>query len=149
MDKRSFTLTELVIGLAAGAIVILTIGVISSVGISSSNKLRKEAEVYNDIRFGFDLIEHSIRKAKAKDVTVDEANATLKLDGFLFQKDDVKGEFFYTIDPDTTTRHVIITGVNGLQFTPHPPIGKLIQVDLSGSKEGVAFYLSTSAMRRN
>ena len=151
-----FTLIELVVGLAIGAVIVLIIGVISSSGIGSYEKSRKEAEAYNDIFYGFSLVQRNVRQALI--ANADDATDTLTADNFVFKKNG--SDFIYT---DTATNADILilkmdTSLGEtLDFSVSPQSGKLFNVTLSGQKVinlgyrkvTVPFNLTTQAMERN
>lgn len=151
-----FTLVELIVGLAIGAVIILIIGVISSSGIGSYEKSQKEAEAYNDIFYGFSLIQRNVRQALI--VNADDTANTLTADNFVFRKNG--SDLIYTDTATTTDILILKTDTSlgeTLDFTVSPPSGKLFNVTLSGQKVinlgyrkvTVPFNLSTQAMERN
>lgn len=156
--KNGFTLVELLVGLVIGAVLVLIVGVISETSVGSHERLRREAEIYNDIFHGFNLIKHSVRNG----VNVEVVNGTII--GDMVDKDNsfaVTGNFtlreqnnsdliftYTNISTSNTTNNTIIAGVDGLDFDPNQT-PELITVKLSGQKDRVNFNLTTEAMRRN
>lgn len=114
--KRGYTLTELIIGMLISSILILTIVVMSTTAVSSHHYLSKEAEAYNDLYYGVDMIERSIRRAQ--DVSVDTTQNILTADNFIFRID--QGDLVYFDTANSNKRNVIIngTGATNLQFVP-------------------------------
>ncbi len=97
-------------------ILILTIVVMSTSAVSSHHYLSKEAEAYNDLYYGVDMIERSIRRAQ--DVSVDTGQNTLTADNFIFRID--QGDLVYFDTANANQRNVVIngSGVTNLQFIP-------------------------------
>jgi len=150
MMEKGFTLTELIIGMLIASILILTIGVMSGVGISSYNKLSKQAEAYNDLYFGVDLIERSIRRAHT--VSVDTTQNTLTVDSFIFKADN--GDLVYIDTANANKRNVIVSGATNLQFVPTNPSTNLYKATISDSirldeKNTIDLNVSVNVMRRN
>src|SRR5512136_80452 len=102
MNQNGFTLIEFVTGLLVSAILILTIGVMANTGSIAFTKLDRDAAVYNDIYYGFDLIQRSVRRAET--VTVDTTYKTLIVDNYIFSIQNK--DFIYT-DTATNTQNVI------------------------------------------
>lgn len=159
--KRGLTLTELIIGLAIGVILILMIGGISSICQSSFENLRKESGVYNDVFYGLNLIKFSVRKAQG---TINVGNEmdpnwksqvlTMGNSAFgLYKPPGTKTEFVYLKNKSDTTKRDILMEVDSnknetIVFTPSQN-GKIVTVRVYGRKDKESFDLSTSVMRRN
>jgi len=65
LKNNAFTLVELLVGIVTGAIIVLTIGVISTIALSSYKKVSDEAAIYNDLSYGFKLFQNKIRSSKS------------------------------------------------------------------------------------
>ena len=142
--ENGFTLTELVVGLFIGAVIILIIGVISSTSIGSYEKLRKEAEVYNDVYYGLNLIKRLVRNTPSNQA-MNVTSGKLTIGNFTFMKDN--NSFNYTVGTNTNT---IIGNVTGLVFLPvNSTDNRFINITLKGEKDKVSFNLTTEVMRRN
>jgi len=139
--NKGFTLTELTVALVVGLMLMLVIGMISSIGYRTDVNVRREAELYNDIFFGFDLIQRRVREAQAVSATAN----TLSVDNLVFQSD---GSNFFYADTDDDTDHMILENGNGITFSPTVN-DELVTVRLQGIKQGFTFDLSAEAMRRN
>lgn len=145
--KRGFTLVELLVGLVIGAVLVLIVGVISQTSFGSHERLRREAEVYSDIFYGFNLIKHSVRNGLI--VSADGANNTITADNFIFRvSPGNSGNLIYTKISDNSN-HTIISGVAGLNFEVDDSNEPLIALNLSGQKDRVNFNLTAEAMQRN
>jgi Tfp pilus assembly protein PilW len=154
MLKQGFTITELMVGIVVGAIVVLTIVAIGQVATSSYAQLRNRSSANDDAQFAIDLVTDSVRRSERPAV----------LSGSCLQVDDTNDlvnnpKNFYAngnsllygtnaCGNPTNTETPIITGVMGLAFTPNVT-GQLVHVVLSGTKSGITFTLSGDAKRRN
>jgi prepilin-type N-terminal cleavage/methylation domain-containing protein len=155
--KRGFSLIELVTGLAIGAILLLMIAAISNIGNNSYQALRKEAAVYDDIFFGFNLIKQCVRKASAISIEKNWPDPPWKSEilivdnsafGLYQEGENQRIDFVYLKDrTEPTDRDIILTGAQTptLDFSQD---GRLITVNLKGEKDRVRFDLSTAVMRR-
>ena len=73
-NKNAFSLIEMQVSLVVAAILVLTIGAISSISLSSHNRMRKEAELYADIFYGFKLIQNRVRESSVGVSIVGQSN---------------------------------------------------------------------------
>jgi len=144
MKIKGFTLTEVVIALLVSGIIILTIGIISQISTDSYMNLRREAELYNEIYSGFDLVERSVRRANAT-LALDTSANTLTTDDRTFR---AKGgrDFIYT---DSAGDHIILANASNLTFIPSLTNGTLVTVNLAGEKDKTPFNLTINVTRRN
>ncbi|HAJ57727.1 MAG TPA: hypothetical protein DCL35_08220 [Candidatus Omnitrophica bacterium] len=158
MKNRAFSLTELLVGLVIGAIIVLIIASIARIGGENSEQLRKRSQVYNDIFFAFDLMKR--RVAEAGVVNAYPGNNTLEADNFRFQRYNSSALIYR--DTNDGTDHTILDGVNNLSFTVSLINGSLVTVSLSGGITfrgrgasytnqdiSIPFDLTASFMRRN
>jgi len=152
--KRGFSLIELLIGIIVAGIVILMISAVGTIAYQSYNNLRNQSGVYNDSQFALQLIREGIRQSTSVPtiagtcLTIVTAAST---------------KYYYTMTSGTTkslvygsnacssaTNEPIISGVTSTGFVFTPSVtGQLVTVALSGTKNGVSFNYSMSAMRRN
>ena len=63
-NNKAFSLTEMLVSMIIAAVMILTIGVISSISTSTYSSLSKEAQVYKDIAYGFKLMQNRMRSVQ-------------------------------------------------------------------------------------
>lgn len=145
--KWGFTLVELLVGLVVGAVLVLIVGVISQVSVGSHERLRREAEVYNDLFYGFNLIKHSVRNGLI--VSADGANNTLTADNFIFRASPGNSSNLIYTKISDNSNYTIISGVTGLNFDVDGSNDPLIVLNLSGQKDRVNFNLTTEVMGRN
>jgi prepilin-type N-terminal cleavage/methylation domain-containing protein len=153
MWKRGFTLTEFMVGIVVGAIVILMIAAIAQIATASYTQLRSRSGVYDDAQFAIDLVTDSVRRA----VSASTSGSCLRIDD---TDDSVNNPKNFYVNGNsllygtnacgspTNTDTPIITGVSGLTFTPTVTVD-LVHVVLSGTKSGITFTLSGDAKRRN
>ncbi|MBF0521450.1 MAG: prepilin-type N-terminal cleavage/methylation domain-containing protein [Candidatus Omnitrophica bacterium] len=160
MNKKGFTLTELIVALIVSIVLMMTVGAIASIGNDSYSNLMKEANIYNDVYFGLDLIQSLSHKATT--ISVDTVNKTLTIDKLVFSVSkkkitDTVSDFIYT-NTLTNAQTILFSGVGNLSFVPSLSAdGKIVTASLSGTKsfggintsKAVTFNVSTSAMRRN
>jgi len=138
MNTKGFTLTELLIALLVSGIIALTIGIISQISTDSYMNLRREAELYNEIYSGFDLVERSVRRAD----NVSVSGNTLTADNLTFQV--VGNDLVYA---DASGNHAILADGN---FTFVPTLtGGLVTVNLLGDKHDYRFNQTIEVVRRN
>jgi hypothetical protein len=151
-----FTIVELIVGLVIGTILILIIAAMSNITLGSYERIRKEAQVYQDVFRGFELMKHSCRNL---DHAVDPVMVGNTIT-FGTRRFWINGQDFVYTDPNGD--HAIISGVNELAFNFFcgqdaagnwivPCIGAstIFHVTLSGVKDTVRFTLSTDITRRN
>jgi prepilin-type N-terminal cleavage/methylation domain-containing protein len=146
MRHQGFTLSELLIGIVIGAIVILMIFAMGEIASSSYSQLRSKSGVYDDAQYAIDLISGSVRRAAAAP-TIPSAHC-LKVDANYFYVSGGNSLVYGTVSCTSATNKPIITGVTGLAFDPVLD-GQLVHIDFGGTKSGVQFALSADAMRRN
>jgi len=63
--KNGFSLVELQVSLLIASILILSIGMIAQVSTQKYNQYLDEARIYNDIAYGFKMIENRIRESQS------------------------------------------------------------------------------------
>lgn len=164
MKKNGFTLVELMAGLFVGSIIVLTIGSASSIAIDSFERNRREAEVYNDIYFGFGLVEHAVRNSSSVKVP---SSGTLIADHLTFSLREIDDcqqpspldcptckciyNFIYT---DGSGTRPMLSGASSLSLNFDPTLDltgkvKFIIITLAGVKDSVSFNFSNSIKQRN
>src|SRR5690349_13746798 len=60
---KGLSIIELLVSLVVSSIIILMVGVLSSIANRSFNKLNKEQSIYSDISHGFRLLQYKVRNA--------------------------------------------------------------------------------------
>ena len=139
-------------------IIILTIGIISQISTDSYMKLRREAELYNEIYSGFDLVERSVRGANqvavngntlsvySPEINYSPENVHKPEYNFTFE---IQGNAFGYTNELTGMYHKILDGVDGLSFAVSNISDTLFTVDIAGEKDDIPFNLSANVTRRN
>lgn len=156
-NTHGFTMMELLIGILISSILVLMVGAISSISLRSYERMRQEAEVFNDAFHALSLIKHAVRNSLV--VSADQANNTLTADNLIFQVNSQDANNLIYTDTTDNSNHTIVEGAGNLNFALTSPDARFININLSGEKlvpgyaEGndkkVEFNLSTMVMRRN
>ena len=149
LKHQAFTLVELIVGLLIGSIFFLTVGLISGIGQSSFENLKKESQTYSDMFNGFELMRNSVHKASS--VTIDNSKNPpwLVVDNSAFAIFKPDNKFVYLKDKsNTSAQDVILDQASSLNWTLVTN-GALIGVQIQGKKGKESFDLSTSMLRRN
>lgn len=63
IKRNAFTLIEMLVSLVVAAILILGVAAITNIGSSSYIKQRNEENIYNDLSYGFKLIQNRVHSA--------------------------------------------------------------------------------------
>ena len=152
-DKRAFSLTEMLVSIVVAAILVLTIGVISRISTGTYASLTKEAQVYNDISYGFKLMQNKVRGSGnhiiIKSVSGSWVSSRLEVGKHTFGifQNGSNREFSYD---DGLKREVIFSvqssGVLNLTFSS--VTNDTATVRLDGEKDKIKFDMSTIILRR-
>ena len=62
-NKQGITLVELLVGLVIGAVVVLIVGSISKMALTSNSHIQEDAALFNDMAYGFKMIRKYGREA--------------------------------------------------------------------------------------
>lgn len=62
-NNKAFSMVELLVSIVVASIMILTIGILSSISNRTYHKLDKEQTLYNDISYGLKLIQNKVRSS--------------------------------------------------------------------------------------
>lgn len=154
--KRGFTSVELIVGLIVGAILVLMIGAISSIGNASFDKAVNESSFYNDAFSGINRIMFLGRKAYEINISnTPDSNwksQILELDNRafgLYQPDGAKIDFVFLNDKaDLSQRDILVDDADSLTLNLVQS-GRMVTVTLQGQKGKESINLSTSVMMRN
>jgi len=160
INKRGFTLVELLVAVVAGGLVILTAGTVSSIGKTSHQKLFNESGIYNDIAYVFKLIQNRVHMA----TTISSPAATSPWVGTerlivgneafgVYNETGPNTNLVYLSDKDNVnTRQTILIALDtdtlDLSINPDEPIGDTVEVTLSGTKNGISFSMTTTIKGR-
>ena len=160
MRKNSGTsLVELLVSLIVTSILILTIGVLSTISNTSYKKALTAADLYSEIAFGLKMIQNRIHKATTP-ITQPLAQASpwvsnrLIVDNEAFGLYDNSSSWDFVHLPNktnATTREVMFSvpksnPTPSLSFTV---TGNSIVVSLSGKKNNVPFSFASKIIRRS
>ena len=165
-NKNGFSLTELLVSIVVASILILTIGVLSSIANGSFNKISSEQQTYNDISYGFKLMQNRVRIASSMSKTTTKPNPPwvnseeLVVDNVAFglyqASGGTKRDFVYLADKnDETNRETIFTVPDAnlsWTLTCNPSScssPKSITLILTGKKDNIPFDMETTVMKRN
>lgn len=168
-----FSLVELLITMIISTIVLLSIGMISTISNSSYNKVRHEADIYNDISHGLKFIQnkvHSAQSVSRKDPTGNWKSEYLLIDNttavgvYPCQSNcETASELHLAYFPDTTNtnvREILLKITNVLTNDIDDPVERdVILLDitsssgfftltLSGRKSKVPFNIQTKILKR-
>jgi prepilin-type N-terminal cleavage/methylation domain-containing protein len=126
--SKGFSLVELIISLVVASVLILMVGIISNIAFTSHEDLRKEAQVYDDLEFGVELIKASVRKASSISVVSTWTNPPYKgsvliVDNCAFavyqpQGSTTRDLIYIPNVSQPNTRQTIINKATSLAFTP-------------------------------
>lgn len=150
--RAGWTLTELVMGMAVSAILMLTVGMIAQAGISSHTRQSRMAERYNDITTATDLIERTVRKGGG----IVWNPSTFTLSGKV-SNDTATFDFGFTWNP--SSRNLTFSTSSSAKMTPAlltnvtwfsvTESSGLFNVSIVGNQDGVNYTRSFSVFRRN
>ncbi len=157
-NQRGFTLVELLSGLVIGLIVILTLGIISTISQRSYQKILRESNLYSDVAYGFKMMQNRVRTASSTSISTpggvwqgDRLNISGQAFGICQADASATQNFVYmsTADANCTNPEVILsvasTDTLGLTFAT---AGTSITARISGSKSNMPFDMSTTIDRR-
>jgi len=65
MNEKAFSLMELLVAMAMAAILALTMGAISEIGNRGLNKVRREAELFNNVSHMFKTVQYLVRRGSS------------------------------------------------------------------------------------
>ena len=121
INKKAFTLVEMLITLIVAAILVLTMGVLSDLAMSTTTKLRRETEIYNEVLHGYKIMQKHMREASSCAMItpssvswigdIVECPATPGVEGIAFGVWDNAGDrqlVFLEDKLDDTNREVIV-----------------------------------------
>ena len=170
MNKKAFTMVEMLVSLIVAVILILAIGVISSIALSSNRKQRVNLDTYSDIHYGFKLMENKIRSAVSAISTStpggDWRGARLEMDGVGFgvYRDPTSQLSSFVYVSNLTSHNCSTTAPsncdlilkipdptndpNVLSFTP-TIVGNAITVKIFGINEKYPFNLAMKILKRS
>ena len=171
-NKNAFSLIEMQVSLVVAAILVLTIGAISSISLSSHNRMRKEAEVFADIFYGFKLMQNRIRESGVSispvPISAPWTSEQILINNVFPTNDEVFGlcrydpssldplcmnggsriGFVYLPDVSNNAGEVIFSVPDTNLNLTLAPNGDTMTVRVFGTKDNIPFDLSTTVKRR-
>ncbi|MBN2119963.1 MAG: prepilin-type N-terminal cleavage/methylation domain-containing protein [Candidatus Omnitrophica bacterium] len=157
MRKRGFTIIELLISLIIGGILILMIGAISLASHKSHMTIHNQAQVHNDVFYGFELAANRLRAANSAWVENTWPNPPwtsdiLIIDNSAFavynSTQDQMASFVYLPDRSDTSIRKTIFQSGLVNFYPAKN-GNLFSIRLVGKQNLNPFDFSTKVLKRN
>ena len=161
MKKQTgFTLTEMMVSLVVASLILFLLGSVSVLGDSSYKKLAKEAGIYQDIVYGFKLMQSRVHGSQhlaiqgasgswfSSKLEVDNAAFGLYTNGnnhdFVFLKnrlDETQREVIFSVPSADTVSLSFSPIMSGTQT-----IG--VQAHLTGERDKIPFDLATMIKER-
>lgn len=150
-SNKGFTLTELLVTIVIGGLMMLTMGSISEIGKRSHRKLLRESGGYNDIAYGFKLVRNKVHKTRAKDlksVTILSSSTTwvplterLELGATekfgIYNEAGNKMSFVY-VNGSGSRQTILEADSLDMVIEPEIFVDK-VEITLSGIKDGISF----------
>ena len=158
-------MTELLVSILIASVLILTIGVMTTVANNSFKKANFRQSVYNDLSFGFKLLQAKVRVANSI-ATGNKPAPWISGQHFLINTNATFGLCQYSFSTDqcqsggSETALVYTDGANQETILRVPAPGTItvsfpaltttaVTISVSGAKNGVSFSMQTTATRRN
>ena len=159
-NRNGFSLVELLISLIIASILVLMVGVLSSIANSSFNKISSEQQTYNDISYGFKLLQNRVRASSTLSIAAASGSwvsqrVSVSAGSFGIYRNTTSNpatrEFSYD---DGTTREVILSvpdpnnssTVLDLTATQNT---NAVTVTITGTKNKIPFNIQSTVTRRN
>jgi hypothetical protein len=151
------TLVEMLVGMILMVIMLIAVGAISDVGKQGHQNIATEASIYNDIAYGFKLIQNRIHSTNG--TVAEEATSTpwignrLVVGNHAFGIYDKAGgwrDFVYLPDKnDENNRQTILTVLDTDAITGTFTVtGDKVDISLTGTKRKIPFNMSTTVKKR-
>ena len=167
-NQKAFSLVELLVCLVIAAVLILTVGAISSIANSSYNKINSQQQIYNDISYGFKLLQFKVRNSTSAIASGNQPSPWISGQHFLIGSSDVFGlqtsgsdtnlvydngntETILNVPAAVTTNcSNLTTMINCINLTfPVSMTAQSVTFRISGVKDKVRFDMQTTVLRRN
>lgn len=151
--QKGTTLIELLVVLAIGLGMLLAIGAVSDIGKRSQHKLMDEASIYNDISYGFKLIQRRAHGSALDSV----GPPTNWIGDQLITGNERFGVYVHSggqdfvHSPSSGIRKTILSVLtpDTLNFTPLVnATSDSADITLSGTKNGISFSMTTYVKSR-
>lgn len=163
MNKRGFSLIELQISILIASVLVISIGMVSQISMETYNKYRQEAQIFNDISYGFKFLQSKIRgsgnvipSTLVAETDYQWIGQPLQIDNEVFglyQKLNDEGrDFVYVKDADDITNRdtlFSLAAADNPQWSVSYPTAQTVQINLNNDDGAeIPFDLSTRIKRR-
>ena len=172
-NNRAFSIVELLVGIIVSSILILTIGVISSMGNAGHTKALNTQVLYNDISYGFKLIKNKVRSSDSIAVNATPTDPPWKSSVLLVNHQQVVGgvatvvqgafgvyqaassttqAFVYMPDvsvPATFESILSLSTTETLNLIFTSVTASSLTMQLNGQKDNIPFDVTNVVLRRN
>ena len=159
-NKNGFSLIELLVSIIVASILVLMIGVLSSIANSSFNKVNNEQQIYNDISYGFQLIQNQVRISPTLSITAASGSwvsprVSVSAGSFGIYRNTTYSpatrEFSYD---NGTTREAILSvpdpnNSSAVLDLTAALSTNAITVTITGTKNNIPFNMQTTVTKRN
>jgi len=169
--KKGFSLVELLVSLVVASILILMVGVLSSIGNKEYSKVMNTESIYNDISYGFKLMENQVRSSTSMTIQTNPTNPPWESSRLLVKHKKIVGAvatfvqgafglyqasgsttkaLVYVPDtsiPNTFETILSISSTETLNLTLTPN-GNSVTVKLDGVKNNIPFAIANVILRR-
>ncbi len=149
-NNEGITITELLVVLIVGAIMLLGVNAISGIGNQSHQKLLDEASIYNDISYAFKLIQSRVHRSKA--IKDDGTSLVTGDDRFSVYTHSGGRDLMYYPDLSNASANEVIFSVSdtdmlNFAYTVNA-IADDVAITLAGTKNEIPFNISTTIKNR-
>ena len=158
-NNKGTTLVELLVGIIIASLIVLTVGAIAELGKTTRSQLRAESMIYNDIAYGFKLMQSRMHKVNSEPEresasTPWTGGERIEIGNEIFGiYDDAGGMQSFVYVPDKTdlsTRQVIFQLPDNsftMDVEPNDPVNQ-VEITLSGVSNGQPFNMKTTITGR-
>ena len=158
-NEKGFSLVELLVSIIVAAILILTTGVLSSIANRSYYKFNSEQQIYNDISYGFKLMQNKVRSAASMSKITTKPNPPwvngeqlvigTAAFGLYQAAGGTKRDFAYSANGTAETEAIFSVPDANLTLTIDSISAKSVTITLSGKKDTIPFTIKNTIMRRS
>ncbi len=160
-NKNGFSLVELLVSIVVASVLILTIGVLSSIANGSYNKINSEQQIYNDLSYGFKLMQNKVRASSTVSITaasgswvsprvsVSDGNfgifrntTSLATREFSYDNGTTREVILSVPDPNNSSAILDLTAVQ-------TATSNAVTVTITGTKNNMPFNMQTTVTKRN
>ena len=145
-SQKGLTLTELVIAIAAGVVLILAAGVILFIGQIFWNQAWKKANLQRDASYAMLRMSHSIKAGTAAEVADDGKTVTIYRSGDYIRFFWVEGQRDLKSQIEGNPEIIISDKVEDLQFNVE---GNKVTIDLELKEDDAQTHFISTVMMRN